>query len=92
MVSQFQYAVQNCPYILLGAENIPTISDCGSSTQYERTHIENWSPNLMRWMPSARTCQFTVKKQSPGQHCTLVLDVEVLNLDTDGVCQPQGGS
>ena len=42
-------------------------------------------------MPSARTCQFTVKKQSPGQPCTLVLDVEVLNLDTDSVCQPQGG-
>ena len=91
VVSQFQYVIKKYPYNLLGAENIPTITDCGSSTQYERTHIENWSPNHMRWMPSAKTCQFTVEKQSPVQPCTLVLDVEVLKLDTDGVCQPQGG-
>lgn len=73
-----------------GAVDISTLTQCGSSTSSPRSHIENWSPDLMAWLPTPPQCRFTVQKMLPGQSCTLVLDIEVLRLGQEEDCQTGG--
>ena len=78
-------------YISSGAEDIPTLTQCGSTTSAPMTHIENWSPDLMTWSRTPPQCSFTVQKVLPGAICSLVLDIEVLSLGQEEDCEEGGG-
>jgi len=74
-----------------GAADIPTYSQCGSTSSNARSHIENWSPDLMAWAKTPQLCSFNIQKMAPGQTCTLVIDIEVLHLGREKECQSGAG-